>query len=45
MRIPTAENLRMHSTDRSIEKANIPSDLKCTDGEGHPVYLYVNKKE
>jgi hypothetical protein len=29
----------------SIEKANIPSDLKCTDGEGHPVYLYVNKKE
>lgn len=31
----------------SMEKASkVPlSDLKCNDGEGHNVYLYVDKKE
>jgi hypothetical protein len=30
----------------SIEKATFPlSDLKCKDGDGHNVYLYVSKKE
>jgi hypothetical protein len=30
----------------SIEKAKFPlSDLKCKDGDGHNVYLYVSKKE
>jgi hypothetical protein len=30
----------------SIEKATLPvSDLKCKDGDGHNVYLYVSKKE
>jgi hypothetical protein len=30
----------------NIEKAKLPlSDLKCKDGAGHDVYLYVNKKE
>jgi len=30
----------------SIEKGKFPlSDLKCTDGDGHNVYLYVSKKE
>jgi hypothetical protein len=30
----------------NIEKATYPfSDLKCKDGAGHNVYLYVSKKE
>jgi hypothetical protein len=30
----------------NIEKATLPlSDLKCKDGAGHNVYLYVSKKE
>jgi hypothetical protein len=30
----------------SIEKSPYPlSDLKCKDGDGHNVYLYVNKKD
>ncbi len=30
----------------SIEKQKVPlSDLKCKDGDGHNVYLYVRKKE
>jgi hypothetical protein len=30
----------------SIEKGTFPlSDLKCKDGDGHNVYLYVSKKE
>ena len=30
----------------SLEKATAPlSDLKCKDGDGHNVYLYVSKKE
>lgn len=30
----------------SIEKAKMPlSDLKCKDGDGYNVYLYVSKKE
>lgn len=30
----------------SLEKATWPlSDLKCKDGDGHNVYLYVTKKE
>lgn len=29
-----------------IEKTKGPlSDLKCLDGDGHPAYLYVTKKE